>query len=253
MSREPRPPATEEQISGAEHALGVRFPATLRRMFLEQNGGSLRGMHQESCHEIRPIGDTYPRIDVNDPWWHNDEYWQPEPPLNLLVPFCGDGHHDLCLDYRRCGPTGEPEVCMISQGGPEYLVAASFDEFLDHTVTHAATVIIEAGNEIETIAEQIGAAIDAQAVNHYGNFSRVSAERDLIVSNNRIQAEGLTGEHFEVPEHPVDAVLIQCVVDDGTLDFVPRWKWRESQPAIAAAIAEAQSYVTNAVAAAGLA
>ena len=220
------------------------FPAQLRTMFLEQNGGSLRGQHQESFHDIRRIGGTGLRIEVNDPWWLDQDYWQPDPPLHLLVPMCGDGHNDICLDYRGCGPTGEPEVWMIRQGGPEYMISHSFDEYLAHTVVHAATRIVSKSTDVETVADRLAAALDT-SVNHYSPFSRVNARRGLVVQNNRVEGDGLTGNQFRVPEHPFDAVLVQCNVDDGTLDFVPPRQWRESQPAITAAIAEAYGFVTE--------
>lgn len=247
-----RPPgATEQQISDAEQALGVRFPVTLRTMFLQQNGGNLRGMHQEWLHRIRPIGGDSLRIDVNDPWWLSPEYWQPEPPLHMLVPLSGDGHSDMCLDYRRCGPTGEPEVWMVHQNGPEYAVAGSFDEYLEHTIDEAATLVVSA-TDVETVADQLAAALNCE-VAHNGNFSRVDSERNLIVQRNRIEGEGLPGDQFRVPEHPVDAVLVKCQLDDGTLDFVPPQKWNESQPAIHGAVEQAQRFVKTCVDAAGLA
>lgn len=249
--RQPLPPATEEQIAGAEETLGVRFPSTLRTMFAERNGGALRGYHNDSTqhHAIRSITADHMGIDRNNPWWLDDEYWQPEPPLELLVPMTGDGHSDLCLDYRRCGPSGEPEVWLIQQEGPETLIATSFDEFLDHIVDVHPTEILSNQSNVEQVADQLAAALGVN-VKHFDHFSSVHAKHSLVVRQNRIVRDDLDGEWFRLPEHQVDGVLVQCNLDDGTLDEIAQW--RNEQLAIDAAVVAAHQFVTESLSSAGL-
>jgi hypothetical protein len=60
----------------------------------------------------------------------NAEWKQPSE----LLLFSGDGHWWLALDYRDCGPDGEPPIVFYendSEGSPDELVlASSFREFI---------------------------------------------------------------------------------------------------------------------------
>ena len=93
-----------------------------------------------------------------------------------LVPFDGDGHNWLCLDYRRCGPRGEPTITdtldAVRDGEPpvELRVAKSFADFLsrlerDKSEPSAAIALDKAsvrGQKLAKILRSIGCHQQAQ-------------------------------------------------------------------------------------------
>lgn len=133
-------PATDTLISAAEQALGVRFPALLCRLLRERNGGH--------------VSDQWSTFRLSDPTW--DEDWaplselmgvDPDADMSLLdTPYLtrewdlpaqlllldGDGHRWVALDYRDCGPHGEPTVSYFeTDTGTSQPVAPDFRTFLE--------------------------------------------------------------------------------------------------------------------------
>jgi hypothetical protein len=110
-----QPALTEEAVAGAEAQLGVVLPAVYLRLLREQNGGYLRARSKLS-ETMFGIGPRFPSITRDESWWRpkNAEpgMWAPEEPA-LLIPFDGDGHWDMCFDYRKCGPAGDPSVTYV--------------------------------------------------------------------------------------------------------------------------------------------
>ncbi|WP_164480934.1 SMI1/KNR4 family protein [Mycolicibacterium nivoides] len=144
-----QPPLTDELLDATEQRLGVRLPESLVALLRRQNGGYLQvGFPEDrdynTTHDIiRGIGTRFPRLE-KDAWWHDDEDFEPRPSdAEWLVPFDGDGHWDLCLDYRR-SPTDsaslriDAAVVVIDTEARdpdvESFVAASFDEYLAQLV-----------------------------------------------------------------------------------------------------------------------
>lgn len=138
-------PLTDESVREAEAKLGVRLPADLLALLRVQNGGYTRDEYRV-CPTSRPTSwaDDHVMVDeimgtatrestavslLDSP--RLDEEWQQPPELVLL---CGDGHWWIALDYRECGPDGEPPVIFYendSEGSPdELLLAPSFREFV---------------------------------------------------------------------------------------------------------------------------
>ncbi|MED5810755.1 SMI1/KNR4 family protein [Mycolicibacterium sp. 050232] len=147
-------PLTDELLDTTEQRLGVRLPESLVALLRAQNGGYLQvGFPEDeeynTTHDIiRGIGSKFPCLQKNA-WWHDDDDdFEPRPAgAEWLVPFDGDGHWDLCLDYRRSptDPAGlrtNPAVVVIDtevydDADVESFVAASFDEYLAQLVPAA--------------------------------------------------------------------------------------------------------------------
>ncbi|WP_170092296.1 SMI1/KNR4 family protein [Mycobacteroides abscessus] len=144
-----QPPLTEALLDATERQLGVRLPESLVALLWGQNGGHLRvgfpmDRNYNTTHEvIRGIGPKSPRLE-KAAWWHDPDWGPPRPAdAEWLVPFDGDGHWDLCLDYRR-SPTDsaglriDAAVVVIDTEARdpdvESFVAASFDEYLAQLV-----------------------------------------------------------------------------------------------------------------------
>ncbi|HCK83660.1 MAG TPA: hypothetical protein DHW63_03825 [Hyphomonadaceae bacterium] len=126
-----QPDITSDAIVAAEAALGVTLPKAYLDLLREQNGGYTRLTLPNSCQsQLWGIGPHYPDIVTGRGWVDIDESEQPRDG-HLLVPFDGDGHWYLCLDYRDTGPNGEPRVAHIDvECECEEFVATDFSAFL---------------------------------------------------------------------------------------------------------------------------
>ncbi len=161
-----QPPLTDEAVAAAEAQLGVTLPATYLACLRIQNGGYLRRPRGVQ-RVIEGIGPSFPSITGDQAWWRPKNVepgaWQPAG-AELLIPFDGDGHWDLCFDYRACGPTGEPSITLVDveseSEGPE---APSFDGYLalphdpdDHGGGLRVRVDVSAESVARTIARGLG-------------------------------------------------------------------------------------------------
>jgi hypothetical protein len=94
-----QPPLTDAAIADAEQQIGYKLPMGLLDILRKQNGGYIRYALPESVHTvIAGIGPHYPSLlgrDLEELAEHVSF------PLHGLVPFDGDGHWYLCLDYRK--------------------------------------------------------------------------------------------------------------------------------------------------------
>lgn len=132
-----QPPLTDEAVREAERKIGHRLPEAYLALLRVQNGGYIRYGLPELVHSmIKGIGPNYPSLPDFD-WAEVQEYVSYE--LNGLVPFDGDGHWHLCLDYR--GGRTDPAVTHADvECDDETPVAESFGEYL-------AQLEIEAGED----------------------------------------------------------------------------------------------------------
>lgn len=139
-----QPPLTDAIVDAAEEQLGVKLPAAYLRLLREQNGGYLRATWPKSpSRTLYGIGPSFPSITRDDAWWRprraTDGAWAPAK-RELVIPFDGDGHWDLCFDYRDRGPRAEPSIAWVSiESEVDEPICASFDAFLAGLVDGEAT------------------------------------------------------------------------------------------------------------------
>lgn len=138
-------PVTAEMVESVERALKCKLPRAYVQLMRFQNGG----IPKRTCHRtsqrtswaedhvaitgIYSIG-TVKRCslcgEVGSQFWI--EAWG-YPPIGVYFADCPSAGHDmLCLDYRECGPFGEPKVVHIDQEFDYKItpVAESFEAFI---------------------------------------------------------------------------------------------------------------------------
>jgi len=145
-------PFDPAELKRTEKALGVKLPEAFVEVLKERNGGPLRlttftmktkpprkmdsisgrNYHVGSLSGIHPT-----HADGLTQRTETARGWEVE---QGLFPLDGDGHYWLCLDYRECGPRGEPGITHWEQGDPRIdapdpsnptcRVADSFEELI---------------------------------------------------------------------------------------------------------------------------
>ncbi len=134
---------TEETVREAESQLAVQLPRVYLGLLKQQNGGYLRASWPESVSEtLFGIGPRFPSITRDDGWWRpknaESQMWAPPEP-NLLIPFDGDGHWDMCFDYRKHGPRKEPSITFVDcECKRERPIVESFVDYLAGLVDESA-------------------------------------------------------------------------------------------------------------------
>lgn len=139
------PPFSDLDVKRAEKELGYRLPRSYIELMRIQNGGipkrtNHRMNERTSWAEthiaitgIYSIGQekTYSLCGA-----FSSKFWVAEwgyPPIGIYFADCPSAGHDmLCLDYRKCGPEGEPQVVHIDQEW-DYkitLVSENFESFV---------------------------------------------------------------------------------------------------------------------------
>jgi hypothetical protein len=138
-------PLSEEFVTAAERELGYKLPSSYIEMMKFQNGGIPR-RRRHRTKEPNPWSNDYIAItgifsmDREKPYSLCGEFgsrfwidsWE-YPAIGVYFADCPSGGHDMvCLDYRECGPDGEPRVVHVSQE-MDYkitLVAENFESFV---------------------------------------------------------------------------------------------------------------------------
>ena len=133
-------PITDKDIKDAETELGYTLPAAYIELLKHHNGGVLNKNcfinNDGECVYVTGIYgiDRDKKNSIfgefgNEFWISKWEY----PPIGVVVADTISGGHDMIfLDYRECGPTGEPKVVQVDQEG-DYsitLLADSFGDFI---------------------------------------------------------------------------------------------------------------------------
>ncbi|MEZ6046704.1 MAG: SMI1/KNR4 family protein [Planctomycetaceae bacterium] len=115
----------------AEREMGLKLPQAYIDLLKKQNGGTLRLSSVYAEEKLKGGKISRFVVDVyNLPGIKPDsssslpeliemqEGW--DMPKGLL-PLSGDGHTWICLDYRKCGPQGEPTVVYVDNEDNDFI------------------------------------------------------------------------------------------------------------------------------------
>lgn len=123
-----QPALTEKIIKEAETKMGYKLPKEYLELLTIQNGGYIKYTIRGTPHSrISGIGPYYPSITNFESL---REYEGLSYEIEGLFPFDGDGHWNICLDYRK--NKDEPEVTYIdTEVDFEKPIAKKFKEYID--------------------------------------------------------------------------------------------------------------------------
>lgn len=136
-------PITEQAITAAEHELGVTLPAELLDLLRIQNGGQVApdwnafatnqptswSENHVPFTELMGIGRREHMTSLLDTPYLIEEWEMP----SSIVLLSGDGHYWVGLDYRTCGPAGEPSVTWFDTDlDSELPLADNFRSFIEN-------------------------------------------------------------------------------------------------------------------------
>ena len=152
-----QPKLTPEMVAEAEAKIGFKLPESYLELLRVQNGGYIRFQLPQMVHrEIAGIGPYFPSS-IDFDWDEVQEYVSYN--LKGLVPFDGDGHWHMCLDYRG---NLNPQVTLVDiECDRESPIANSFTEYLDLLeldVDSDALAIREVA-DIEDLIQQLSEAL----------------------------------------------------------------------------------------------
>ena len=131
-------PVTDKDIKAVEADLGYTLPAAYIELLKNHNGGVVKKNcfinDDDDCVYITGIygidrDKKYSLLGEmgNEFWISKVKY----PPIGIVVADTISGGHDMIfLDYRECGPTGEPKVVRVDQEG-DYSITPLADNFGD--------------------------------------------------------------------------------------------------------------------------
>ena len=152
-------PLTPEIVRAVEDELGYKLPASYIELMGYQNGGLPKRTNHRTAEStswaqdhiaisgIYSIGReaTYSLCGGFSTQFWTDEWGY--PPIGVYFADCPSGGHDMvCLDYRACGPHGEPRVVHVDQDYDYKIVhvADTFEAFIRGLEDDAAFPIEDA-------------------------------------------------------------------------------------------------------------
>jgi hypothetical protein len=138
-------PLTDEMIQSVQAELGYKIPKAYLELLRSQNGG----IPAKTCHRTsQPTSWAKDHVAIEGIYGldrsrpsslcgkYSSKFWMEEwgyPRIGIYFADCPSAGHDmLCLDYRKCGPDGEPAVVHVDQES-DYeitLVADNFESFI---------------------------------------------------------------------------------------------------------------------------
>ncbi len=121
-------PLTDDLVASIENELGYKLPQAYIELMKCQNGGTPRLTN----HRIKePTSWAEDHVAITGIYGINrskscslrgrfgSQFWIDElgyPPIGVYFCDCPSAGHDMiCLDYRECGPDGEPQVVHVDQ------------------------------------------------------------------------------------------------------------------------------------------
>lgn len=135
-------PVTNEMIYDVEEQLGFKLPASFIELIRSQNGGRPKlhgfrvGKSKLASVEIEEIMGCDKNCDNSLIGGSGSEFYMDEweyPRIGIYFGTCPSAGHDLiCLDYRKCGVAGEPEVTHVDQelDNQKVVIAPNFETFV---------------------------------------------------------------------------------------------------------------------------
>lgn len=155
-----QPPPTAEVIAVAEKEIGYRLPGEYLDLIRKQNGGYIRYELPESPHDsIAGIGPYFPSLTRVD-WEEVQDHVSYR--LEGLVPFDGDGHWHLCLDYRS--DAERPSITFADiECDREAHVADSFADYLDRLQLRIGDeFVLRAVADIDEVTAELSRALSVR-------------------------------------------------------------------------------------------
>ncbi|MFE1291521.1 SMI1/KNR4 family protein [Streptomyces sp. NPDC058751] len=141
-----QPPLTDLASSEAEQLLDVTLPGALLDLLRIQNGGQVsdswnafpttRPTSWSADHvpfdSVMGVGHRERTLSLLDSPYLVGEWGLPSG----VVVVSGDGHYWIGLDYRTCGPHGEPSVAWFdADDASELALAPDFRSFLEGLIS----------------------------------------------------------------------------------------------------------------------
>ena len=138
-------PLTDELVRSIEDELGYKLPRAYIELMQCQNGGTPR-FTSHRTQEVNSWAEDHVAItgiyginrsrpsslcgEFGSRFWIDEGGY---PPIGVYFCDCPSAGHDMiCLDYRKCGPSGEPQVVHVDQELDYKItfVAESFEVFI---------------------------------------------------------------------------------------------------------------------------
>ncbi len=228
-----QPSLTASAAIAAEAKIGYKLPAEYLNLLKKQNGGYIRYSLPEMVHEIiAGIGPNFPSL-TNFDWEEFQEHVR--FPLNGLVPFGGDGHRHLCLDYRQ--HKDAPVITHVDiECDHETPIATSFADYLAKLkIDSGEDYVVENASDIQRITSELSAALGAAfepvdtyahgcAMHHRARLRREDDRQWVWLSPNNVPRgyvrpnharyaelkDLLPGFALRFPEVPADAYILRA-------------------------------------------
>ena len=221
-------PPSDELIASVEEELGYKLPAAYIWLMKQHNGGipvntcypcdeptcwaedhvaitGIFGIGREKSYSLcGELGSQF----MIDEW----EY----PAIGVAICDCPSAGHDMIfLDYRACGPQGEPAVVHVDQENDYKIthLADSFEEFI-RGLEHES--LYDPDEDVEDLNEDVDA--DEEETDHKGSFagsvllSKVEWDKEQLIRDLR-EEWGIVDEEpdegDEDDENSDDAVVMR--------------------------------------------
>lgn len=142
----------------AEKKMGYKLPKRYLELLSFQNGGYIRYTLPGIPHsQIFGIGPYFPSI-TDFEWLYEYEGYGLE--IRGLFPFDGDGHWNICLDYRK--NKEEPEITFVDiELISESPIAKNFEEYISKLIIETENeYVIEVNVTLEDTIKFISTAIN---------------------------------------------------------------------------------------------